>query len=162
MSAFVSHYSRRKLLLAGFGALAFMAVSILILIRRGPSFIDIAGGTAGLLFFGVCAIVVGIRLFDRRAVLVIDENGIFDRRANDRPLPWISIAHIAAVRFGRQRFYLIEPSVPLRQFTDRRYKRALLSLNRPWAGHGFFVGPNGLNVSLDQIGDAIHRFRPDS
>jgi hypothetical protein len=159
---FVAHYSGRKLLLAGLGALAFAAVSVLVLTRRAPSFLDIAGGTAALLFFGLCAVIVAVRLFDRRAVLVIDEHGIFDRRAKDRSLAWALIAHIAATRIGRQRLYLIQPSVPLMQFTDRRYKRALQVLNRPWTGRGFFVGASGLDVSFEQIADAIHHFRPRS
>jgi hypothetical protein len=159
VSPLVAHYSRRKLLLAGLGALAFVAVSLLILTRPAPSFLDVAGGTAGLLFFGLCIVIVGVRLFDRRAVLVIDETGIFDRRAKDRPLPWSAIAHIRTTRIGHQRFYLVQPSVPLRQFADGRYKRAVLALNRPWTRNGFFVGANGLDVSFEQIGAAIHHFR---
>jgi len=160
VSPLVAHYSRPKLLLAGVGALAFLAISVLLLMRRHPSFLDIAAGTAGLLFFGLCAVIIGVRLFDRRAAVVIDRHGIFDRRAKDRQLPWTSIAHIAPIRIGRQRFYLVVSSVPLRQFTDSRYKRMLTSLNRPWTRNGFFVGASGLDTSFEQLGEAIHRFRP--
>jgi hypothetical protein len=160
VSPLVAHYSKAKLLLAIAGALAFAAISLLVLTRRHASFLDIAGGAAGLIFFGLCAIIVAVRLFDRRVVLLIDQHGIFDRRAKDRQLPWTSIAHISATKIGRQRFYLVLPSVPLTQFTDRRYKRALQALTRPWARNGFFVGANGLDVSFGQIGEAIHRFRP--
>jgi len=155
VSAFVAHYSRRKLLLAALGAPAFVIVSILLLTRRAPSFVDVAGGTAGLLFFGLCAAIVGVRLFDRRAVLVIDQHGILDRRAKDRQLPWSVIAHIAQTRIGPQRFYFVQTSVPLSGFTDSRYKRTLAALNRPWAGTGFFIAASGLNVSFEQIGEAI-------
>jgi len=160
VSPLVAHYSKAKLLLAIAGALAFVAISVLIMMRRHASFIDIAGGAAGLIFFGLCAIIVAVRLFDGRAVLVIDETGIFDRRAKDRLLPWTSIAHIVPTRVGRQRFYLVLSAVPLQQFTESRHKRALQALNRPWAGNGFFVGASGLDVSFERIGEAIHRFRP--
>jgi hypothetical protein len=160
VSPLVAHYSKAKLLLAIAAALAFVAISVLILTRPHPSFVDIAGGAAGLIFFGFCAIIVAVRLFDRRAVLVIDQHGLLDRRAKDRQLPWTSIAHIVPTRVGWQRFYLVLSAVPLRQFTDSRHKRALQALNRPWARNGFFVGANGLNVSFGQIGEAIHRFRP--
>ncbi len=162
MSPFVAHYSKPKLLLAIVGALAFVAICTLIFTRRHPSFVDIAGGTAGLVFFGLCAVMVAVRHFDRRVVLVIDQHGLFDRRAKDRQLPWSAIAHIAPTRVGWQRFYLVLSAVPLRQFTASRHKRALQALNRPWTRNGFFVGANGLDVSFEEIGEAIRRFRPST
>ena len=161
MSAFVAHYSRRKLLFSGLGALAFVLLNILVLTQRAPSFVDIAGGAAGLAFFGLCAVIVGVRLFDRRAILVIDEVGILDRRAKDRPLPWTSVANIAATRIARQRFFLVQSSVPLSQFADSRYKKTLVALNRPWSGNSFFLGASGLDVSFEEIGEALRRFPGD-
>jgi hypothetical protein len=159
VNALTAHYSKPKLLLFELGALAFVAAGLLLLTRPDPPLRYVLGGSAATMFFGVCATIIARRLFETRPVLVIDREGIFDRRAIDRVLPWHSITTISEARIRHQRFYFVQPSHPLREFISQPLKRWLIGLNRPWAGRGFFVSASGLNVSHEQIGEAIMRLR---
>ena len=160
MSGLTAHYSKPKLLLFELGALAFVALGIFLLTRPDPPLKYIMAGSAALAFFGLCAAVIAARLFETRPVLIIDAEGIFDRRATDRVLPWSAIADIAEARIRRQRFWFVQPAVPLNQYAESRYKRWLIRLNGPWAGSGFFISASGLDVSYEAIGEAISRSWP--
>lgn len=158
MSAFTARYSKPKLILYGVGALAFVGAGALLVTRPAATLGMRWFGLLAVLFFGVCAIAVARRLFDSGHVLLINEAGLFDRRATDRMVPWPAVADIREARVRNQRFYALELSQPLRQFVDDRYKRMLLGLNRPWVRNGIFVNASGLSASHEEIGIAMRRY----
>jgi len=158
VSAFSASYSRPTLALYGLGTSVLVAVGAVLATRGSASIATRSFGILCSVFFGFCAIVIARRLFDSRPVLLINEAGIFDRRATDRMVPWSAIAKIGEMRVRNQQFYLFELSQPARQFIDDRYKRSLSTLNRPWVRNGVFVGANGLTASHEQIGSALRKY----
>ena len=158
MSALTARYSRPKLVLYELGVLGFVGIGALLVTRPAASFATMIGGSAAIIFFGICALVIVRRFFDSGYILTINAAGIFDRRATDRVIPWSAVTRISEVKIRRQRFYLLELSQPLRQFVDDSYKRWLLRLNRPWVRNGVFVSANGLSATHDEIGAAVRKY----
>lgn len=59
---------------------------------------------ASVLFFGLGYIVGAYLLFDRRAQIIIDEQGVFDRSILNESIPWSAIQNAYLFGVSNQRF----------------------------------------------------------
>jgi hypothetical protein len=115
------YFSKRKLSLLGAGAIVFVAVGWWMLFQSSESANSMPPGLRNvvalrtvaiscIVFFGACAVVLVIKLFDRNPSLVLDSTGV---RINGRPgkarlISWSDISAIREVRIRRQRMLAFE------------------------------------------------------
>lgn len=103
MAPLVFRAARRKLLVLLLGSLAFVASGVFILVTGrgvGPTLT----GLAGIAFFGMCAVVAIVQLFDARPRLVIDERGVLDRTLKVGIITWADILDAEPMRVSNQPF----------------------------------------------------------
>ncbi len=96
MQTLVIRSSRLSYALLLLVSLVFVAVGVLLLVRRPEA--AIAGWTT-LMFFGACALVFAWQLFDLRPRLVFSEVGVLDRTLGVGVIPWTEIddAYLASI-----------------------------------------------------------------
>tara|TARA_R110002051_G_C8491123_1_gene463209 strand:- start:110 stop:655 length:546 start_codon:yes stop_codon:yes gene_type:complete len=114
--------SKYKIILLFLGALIFLSFGIWVaidpekfvtIVFRNTYFIRIAG-IASIAFFGVCAIFIFRKLFDKKYGLIIDKNGITDN-SNATSIgfvKWTDISGIRVVQEFSQKFIMIDVSNP--------------------------------------------------
>jgi len=164
--AAVIYPSRGKLLLAIFGAAAFVALGFF-LWNTG----EIKGQIAGVLsigFFGACFLFCVIRLTWRRPSLIISPMGIFDSSSwlGGYILPWNEIdrVYVSTMRtsvFSSQRFL----SVRLKnteEFLARQSsaKTRMMRMNMGLVGAPINISASTLPVTLEEILELIHQKSP--
>ncbi|MBU7581052.1 MAG: hypothetical protein KAF27_11395 [Porphyrobacter sp.] len=120
--------------------------------------IGLAGG-AGLLFFGLIAVVQMLRLFDRRPQVIVDKRGVYVRSHGEKVIGLRSIKglHRDAGRLG---ITLYKPSkYPI----ERRHRQFIWKINGSSA-RGFFgdvwIWTNMLDRTTPAIIEAILAHRP--
>jgi hypothetical protein len=155
----VARFSLVKLLLTLAGAIGFVVLSLWMIGR--PDFSDTAKFfcVVGVAFFGAVALYAAGSLFDRRPVLVIDAQAIFDRRSMDTPIPWAEVRGIATVTLRNREFYYLDIGEPADRFTRGAPKRWLLNVNQNY-GPGVTVSPHSLDVKPAEVREALARFAP--
>jgi hypothetical protein len=115
------YFSKRKLSLLGVGAIVFVAIGWWMLFQSSDSATSMPPGLRNvvalrtvaiscIVFFGACAVVVVIKLFDRNPSLVLDSTGvrINGRQGKARLFIWSEISAIREVRIHRQRMLALE------------------------------------------------------
>jgi hypothetical protein len=70
--------------------------------RTATGFIRAVGWLA-VVFCGVCLVPIILQLFRRGPTIVIDEDGVLDRRLHVGRISWQDIASVSIVQSGRQR-----------------------------------------------------------
>jgi hypothetical protein len=98
-----------------------------------------------------------LRVCDRRIVLVIDDDGLFDRRIVDRKIPWKEIQSTATSRYrGSSRRVLVLKVVHPERFISNPYKHFLRYLQPPYSR--LLVSEATLDARFDAINKAVdHR-----
>jgi hypothetical protein len=114
-------------------------------------------GALSIGFFGLLAIVAFLRLFRFGTVLTIDANGVFDRRATDRVIPWAAISDVGLASVSNQSFCVLTLSRPVSEFIDNPLKRLMQALNAPFTRGGVAIGGKGLDVSDDDVECELRR-----
>jgi hypothetical protein len=162
MTAIEIELSKKKTILLLLGALAFVAVGILFVIKpeefvtpitRNRT-LTIALGLLGILFFGGCFIYGVIKLFDKRAGLVIDESGITDNSnaTSVGLIAWEDILSIETQQVASTKFLLIivkNPEVYLER--AKGIKRRLLKANMRYYGTPLSITSTSLNYDFDDL-----------
>lgn len=154
-----ARFSLGKLLLTLAGAIGFVVLCLWMISR--PDFGDTVKFfcVVGVAFFGAVALYAAGSLFDRRPVLVIDAETIFDRRSMDQPIPWADVRGIATVTMRNRDFYYLDIGEPADRFTRGAIKRWLLNINQNY-GPGVTVSPHSLDVKPAAVREALARFAP--
>lgn len=73
------------------GALAFVAMGALMVLRQ-PGLESYLIGGASIVFFGGGAVLFVFQLIDRRPRLILDDEGLYDRTLGVGVIPWRDIA----------------------------------------------------------------------
>lgn len=153
---FVARYSVPKLL--GWTALAggMAAASLFMAVRESGLFALLVGG-AGLLFFGSIAAVLALRLFDRRAQVVIDSDGLYVRSHGEKRIALRSIKTMRSDSVSQDMkkisIFLFKPGkYPI----ETSHRRFIWRINGSGARE-FFGDVWIWTVHLDQAADALVR-----
>jgi hypothetical protein len=118
--------SKRKGMLSFFGSVAFVATSTWVIFYAGKHEADGIGtskldtiaviwiGCIGIIFFGLAAIVIAYKLFDKEPGLIIDTDGIYDNAslASGHWIKWDRIRGIRVEQVVSTRLILIDIEHP--------------------------------------------------
>jgi hypothetical protein len=154
--------SKKRILLALFGALVFVVIGILFItipdtfispIFSTPQIIRIAGIPA-VLFFGAVGIYIVKKLFDKRVGLTIDEKGILDNTnaSSVGLIGWNDIVEIKTKQVMTTKFLLIftkSPDEYIMRFNG--FKRKLLQRNMKVYGTPLSITSSTLSYRFDDL-----------
>lgn len=151
--------SKGKLLLAFLGACAFVAIGIW-LWGKAPTFTGYEqarawfGAITCVIFFGAGAVILAIKLFDRRPGLVLNDEGVhrLGLFGFQPVIPWKHITHCSITRIKRTRILLIHVDhveeilahlAPLPRF----FQRMAVAQN----GTPYSLTSNNLKIDIEQL-----------
>ncbi|MBP1852940.1 STM3941 family protein [Rhizobium halophytocola] len=154
-----------KLTLALAGSLAFTAIGTVLVVQgfgRSAGFVQISVGSVGVLFFGLCAILIGWRLLSERGVLVtIGPQGIRDLRVSTTTFPWQAIQRAYPWSFGRQQMMILTLRPEMEEVLAPHYTRIYRwsrQANRRLGIDGICVTAAGLDTDLATMVDTAMLF----
>ncbi|MGL4242071.1 MAG: STM3941 family protein [Beijerinckiaceae bacterium] len=137
---------------AGFIALGFWLVAT----AEGGTLIQFLGWVL-VLFFGACGIlwiVQSIRY--RGAVVVIDRDGILDRRVSDAPIPWTKVEGVSTWTLDAQRFVILKLDEAFdHSFPTKAITRWTRGANKKLGADGITINPTGLQIGFDALLNAV-------
>jgi hypothetical protein len=154
--AFVARYSISRLLrwVALSGGMTAASVFMLV---RGSGLIAVVAGGAGAAMFGAIAGLVAIRLFDRRAQVIIDGTGLYVRSHSAKRIGLRAIKTMRTDVMSKDMTKLaIFLSKPANHPIETRHRRFIWRINGSGA-RGFFGDVWIWTTHLDQPVDAIIR-----
>jgi hypothetical protein len=155
--------SKKKMLLTFVGAMMFVVLGVLFLINpsmfistffRNPIFIFIAG-LASVLFFGLVAITMFRKFFDKKAGLIINRQGIIDNSSGVSAglVLWSDIEKIKTSKVQGQKFMMLFVKNP-QDYIDRvtnPIKRKAMELNYKVYGTPISISANALQTNFDNL-----------
>lgn len=154
---------KSALILAGGIALTALAVWISLSGAASGNLLMEFVAWFGTLFFGVCCLVVIVRMFESGPVVTIAATGLTDVRISPDPIPWDRIAALEVKDIMGQSFLVVtvDPEFEAAMAATRmaRWSR---SPNASLGFHGFPISMQGLNGSLDDLIGAVQRFSGDA
>ncbi len=166
MGAIEIELSKRKTMLLLLGAVAFVAIGILFVtkpegfntpITRNKT-LTVTLGLLSILFFGACFIYGLIKLFDKKAGLIMDENGITDNSnaTSIGFIAWEDILSIDTRQVASTRFLLITVKNP-EEYLERAtgLKRRLLEANMRYYRTPLSITSTSLKYNFDDLEQLI-------
>ena len=112
-------------------------------------------GIAAVLFFGLCAVFISKKLFDKKVGLRIDEKGITDNSSATSVglIDWADIQNIQTIKIASTKMLLVMTDKP-EKYIDRT-KNALskhaMKANLKYYGTPLSVIPNSLKIKFDDL-----------
>lgn len=158
MEAFAARHSRWRLGLLFALSLSFVALGLLFAIETRDAAGLVFGGIATA-FFGLCAVVIGFRVFDRRVQVRIDCEGIFCRSWSDHAIGWEDIAEVSTWNHRGQRFIILSLKDRARHPPRRGLAAWTAGANRRLTGGDVPLGLTGSDRGFAQALGAIQHFR---
>jgi hypothetical protein len=155
--------NKSKIILTLIGAVVFIIFGFLFIkdpqsfvttLIRSPEMVRIAG-IAAILVFGLCAVFISIKLFDKKVGLRIDESGITDNSSATSVglIDWADIQGIQPIQIASAKMLLVMTNNPEKYIT--RAKNALskhaLKSNLKYYGTPISVFPNSLKIKFDDL-----------
>jgi len=156
--------SKRKLVLMFIGSLIFVAAGFWFIkapetftqtiFKPSPTLITIIG-YASIIFFGTCAVFIFRKLFDTKAGIIIDNEGIHDNSSGLSAgfIPWNDISNISTIEVSRQKLIMIEVSNPddyINRQTNFIAKKAS-AINHKMYGSPISISAGSLKYKFDDL-----------
>jgi hypothetical protein len=112
----------------------------------------------GVVFFGLCAVLMVPKLFQRGPVVSVGPRGIYDRRLSTDWIPWGAITGITPVQIQRQRMLVLEvdPSADA-SLPWTNQARRMARLNRAFGPFGYWMAAADLRGGFPALAQAITR-----
>jgi hypothetical protein len=155
--------SRIKLAGLFVGAIAFVAIGIWFLLEPqralNPLFHDVfivrIIGIASITFFGLCGLFILKKMGDKKAAVIISNNGITDNSnaASLGFIPWADVVAIRETAVINQKFITIDVNDPERYINSQSnlIKRKLMQVNYKQYGSLISISANALQCSHQQL-----------
>jgi hypothetical protein len=137
----IYYNSRKRHALLTLGALAFVAIGVFMIVKKGYW----GQGIVTILFFGTSAAVGAWQFFDTRPRLQINDVGILDRTLGVGLIPWTDITD-AYVRSINQEYFIC-----LQLRDEQAYLSRLSPLKRKLAGANETLGFTPISVNLSGV-----------
>ncbi|MEG9524631.1 MAG: hypothetical protein MIL41_02475 [Hyphomicrobiales bacterium] len=115
----------------------------------------------GVAFFGLGALVWGLKLFQPDVVVSVSPRGIYDRRLSTDWIQWEMIRTIKPLQFWMSSYYRLEidPEAAARiHWTKRARFTSWLNI---MFGRRYWIGGAELRGGFPALAEAIGRSRPD-
>jgi len=111
--------------------------------------------------FGLATIAILSSLFGESETLIVDRQGILDRRISDTRLPWSMISDLCVQGAHRQSWLAVDLA-PHFEAALRKTKRAQYTgaVNRAFGFPGVTIGVQGLDGRFEDLLQAVERFSP--
>jgi hypothetical protein len=160
MKPFIAHYLLWKLLAMLCLALGFVATSAWIVGFWGVSLGPGIGwvGWIGMVFFGLCALAIAKRVFERDEQLRICDHGIRFKSWSNDTVPWSEIEYISTWSTHGQSSILLHLK-DRSLFPSTKILGKLTDLNRAMTGGDIPIQLTGTNKSFEEALAAIENFR---
>lgn len=115
----------------------------------------------GVVFFGLGALVWGLKLFQPNVVVSVGPQGIYDRRLSTDWIPWETIRAIKPLQFWMSSYYRLEidPEAAARIHWTRRARFA--SWLNIMFGRRYWISGAEISGGFPALAEAIGRSRPD-
>lgn len=124
-------------------------------IRATDTFMITLIGYVCIVFFGFCSIYAGMKLFDKKSALVIDEEGIQDNSSGvaASKILWKDVKGVYEETVSGQRFIMIDVRNPKDYLTKEKnpIKRRMMELNFKLYGTPIHITANALKISYDDL-----------
>jgi hypothetical protein len=158
---FVARPSPGRLALLILASLGFVALGAWIAGAFGPppapGKVWIGYLAAG--FFGLCALVLFRRLFDRDDQIVVDDQGVAWKQWSERTIPWLAIKAIERRSVRGEQFICLTLDDPSR-YAPGGMLGGMSRFNRMFAFGDVAITTRGTDKSIDELIAAIERFSP--
>lgn len=113
----------------------------------------------GVVFFGSIGILATVRMLNRRVVVHIGDDGVYDARISERVIPWPAIDAISVRHMDLQRFIMIELDPTFEsQLQMTRSASLFMPLNARIGYPGLCLNLAGLDHAHDDVVAAIQHF----
>lgn len=116
-------------------------------------------GYASIVFFGVCALFISQKLFDKKPGLVIDEEGITDNSSgvSAGKILWKDIKDISVQEVANQKFIMLEMKNPefYLQREKNPIKKGMMELNYKLYQTPINISINGLKIDFEELNELI-------
>lgn len=147
--------SKIKIFLLFLCSLAFVACGLWIIITqpegRYNKYYLLIVGIAAVVFFGMCAAALFIKLFDGQPGLIIDERGITDNAGTFAAgfIPWTDITGIESVKQASQKFILVYVRNP-EEYVNRQtsFLAKKIKTGYKYSGTPIAISANGLKMKF--------------
>ena len=155
--------SKTKLIWLFIGSMAFVLVGFFFLIEPNrfvsPIFtsdnVIFVTGMVGIAFFGLCAIYVFIKLFDKKAGLIIDEKGITDNTNGTSIglIEWDDISGVDVVKIGSTKILLLQTSNPEKFIAKatNRFSKKTMQVNHKLYGTPISIISGSLEIKFNDM-----------
>lgn len=167
MEGFTARFSKGRTLVMLAGALAFVAAGCWMIGLFGPAPVSarfgpaktLIAGWAGILFFGLCALIFVRRLINDQPALRITPSGIQAAQWSDDTIPWSQITDVTTWTHRTQTMIVLHLRNP-EMFPGRGLAGMLAKANRGLTGGDVAITLTGTNRSLDDALAAIAQYLP--
>ena len=142
------------LLSVGFVALGFWMIGAF---GEPPRSSRAWAGWIAIPVFGLFGALIAARLFDRRAQIVVDAEGLMFRQWSDEHIPWSAVSGIDERTMQGQRFF----GIYLHDISAHPPTRLVGKLGRMNSALGFAqlsISATGTDRSADELRDALMQF----
>jgi hypothetical protein len=141
-----------KLKLLGLLALTCAMVGVSYLCTTLPGLFPRVVGWIGVGFFGLGFVVIPIMWFRTDAQVIIDEEGIEDRRQGIGVIRWEEIRSLSVGSIEGTRFLCVNLIDPEKYHSRLpRWKRPMVAANRFLGVHGVPIGFSGLSPGIEEV-----------
>lgn len=110
--------------------------------------------------FGLCAVLLLPKLFQRGPVMSVGPRGIFDRRLSTDWIPWEAIRAITPVQIQRQSMLVLEvdPNADA-ALPWTNWARRMARVNRAFGPYGYWMAAADLRGGFPALAEAVTRGR---
>lgn len=114
-------------------------------------------GWAGLLFFGLCTLVIGSRLMtSSKTIVTLSPSGYLDTRLSERPIPWAAIQNVMVWTMQGQKVIVLQvPPETEASVGLTRIARWSRGANAKLGADGLCTVAAGLKTKHDDLLSAI-------
>jgi hypothetical protein len=161
--------SYSRILMGVLGSCSFVALALwLVLVRPNVGadtiiprgFRDYEMRT-GAVFFGLCAVMWGLKLFQSDPVISVGPRGIYDRRLSTDWISWEAIRAIKRVQFWMGSYYRLEIDPEASAHIQWTRRARFASWLNSMFGRRYRISGAELSGGLPALAEAIGRSRPD-
>ncbi|MDR0467747.1 MAG: hypothetical protein LBG67_02725 [Campylobacteraceae bacterium] len=152
--------SKKKMFLTFLGAMVFVGLGLFMLINPSMStkynstFVAIVG-LFSVLFFGLAAIIIFRKLLDKKAGLIINQQGIIDNSSGVVAglILWEDIEEVMVLNVSGQKFLMFIVKNP-QEYIDKAtslFQRKMMKLNYRMYGSPISISANALQMNFDNL-----------
>lgn len=156
--------NKKKLILFLTSALLFVVIGLFLIVGGSGNknaMLLLIAGIISALFFGLIAVIVTVKLFDNKAGLIIDDEGIKDNSSGLSAglIPWREIIDIRMIQVGTQRFIMVDIADPegFLKSIPGVIKRKAMDWNFKNYGSPIAITANTLSIQLNTLYEMLRR-----